>query len=539
MTMSHEKILSAAQAKHRTGDLSAAAALYQQIISQNKQHPEALHMLGVIAQQKGNPTLALSLIEATLALAPMTALAWNNRALVLKTLGRIDDALQSSQYALTLDPNLAEAWELTGVIHLAQSNVSQALHDLQKATKLQPNNLSILSNLATALLQAGAVESALRTTHLLKSNTDAPHGASYSATIGNVLKAAGLPSKALPYYRRAIATHPDIKALHVNEATALLQMGNWAQAWPIWETRQATAVPLPHVPEWRGEKIDHLLLYEDQGMGDAINMLRYIPLLAGRVNRITLLTVSPLQRLLSANLIRVFVTTEAPQSADAQLRLMSLPALFSTLPTTIPAQPVLKTDLAIQARWHKKLAAMTKPRIGIIWSGNPSNRKDHVRSVPFETIRPFLETFAAHLVSLQRDASQEATAAIERMGLFNTAPELSDFNDTAALMAELDLIISVDTAGAHLAGALGKPVWLLNYFDPDFRWLLGRADTPWYPTMRQYRQTAPHDWAAVIQAITSDCKKFCAGDQNVLTPPAWHGSPLQEDPHAIKPDGLD
>ncbi len=202
-------------------------------------------------------------------------------------------------------------------------------------------------------------------------------------------------------------------------------------------------------------------------------------------------------------------------------------SFFATRLDNIPPAPYLTASTERRALWPSKLRDLATPRTGLVWAGNKKWYNDGRRSLSLDALRPLLAAHAAHFVSLQKDCSEKAT------GAFDAAPMLDDFADTAALISALDLVITVDTSVAHLAGALGKPVFILLPFNADWRWLLGREDSPWYASARLFRQTRPGDWAAVIEKLTGEVKKFVAGDKSVLEAPRWQGENLRQNPHAL------
>jgi hypothetical protein len=253
------------------------------------------------------------------------------------------------------------------------------------------------------------------------------------------------------------------------------------------------------------------LIYAEQGIGDVLQFVRYLPLMSTRGGQVILECAAPLRRLLEANLDRVaFVDAgESLPDFDIHCSLMSLPMIFNTTLQTIPANvPYLQADPALTARWQARVAAVEKAqlKIAIVWAGNPVHKNDHRRSIDPSLLKPLTQVPGVRLFSLQavgqRGFAANAHAVATEMGVINWTAELRDFADTAALLANLDLLICVDTAVAHLAGAMGRPVWTLIPFNGDWRWFSGREDSPWYPTMRLFRQEVPGDWGVPIARIT-------------------------------------
>lgn len=353
--------------------------------------------------------------------------------------------------------------------------------------------------------------------------------------LGNALKAAGYPEHAIPYFHKARELLPQVPDILVNEAMATLLIGNLERGWALWQARPDLVATATSISPWKGEAVDHLLLYEEQGMGDALQFVRYIPLIRNRAKHMTLQITPPLASIFAASFpdITVLTPDQMPKAAEAQIRLTDLPVICKTTIASIPAEiPYLRADEKTQTIWRERLAALPRPRIGLVWGGNPAHLNNRNRSLSFDQLAPLLETSVGHFVSLQKGA-QKAQADLAGLHIFDADPYLTDFSATAGLMKKLDLLITVDTSSAHLAGALGVPVWMLLPFDPDWRWLLGREDTPWYPTMRLFREQAPRDWPSAIAIVRGELKKFLDGDQSVLNPAKWAQGPLRQNPRAL------
>jgi ADP-heptose:LPS heptosyltransferase len=216
---------------------------------------------------------------------------------------------------------------------------------------------------------------------------------------------------------------------------------------------------------------------------------------------------------------------------------MQLPALLDTDLETIPSMvPYIRVDDSWRAPWPERLTALQSPRIGFVWAGNPGHRNNRNRSLALEQLKPLTDIVKGHGVSLQK-WNQKDEAALAASGLFDADPYLTDFTATAGLIMELDLVITVDTSVAHLAGALGKPVWVMIPFDPDWRWMIGREDSPWYHTLRLFRQSQPRDWDSVFIALAEELKTFLMGNVSVLHPHRWQAAPMRQNPHAVNLDG--
>lgn len=501
--------------------------MYHEIIAQWPYEPQALHMLGVIAQQQGNTQLALSWIDAALTVKPDFVEARYNRSVILRALGRNDEALQSAYKALDLSPDFAPAWDMAGQVLSDQGHYEHARKAYMIAIELSPDNAQFHGNYALLLLTLDDWRDAYREARKA-CDLDPQYP---PMVLGNILWSVGYPEKAAPYFAKARPLMPHPSEAYASEAMAHLQMGDMEEGLALYENRPDLSPELRTIPFWHGPRAESLLLYEDQGMGDALQFLRYLPLLKGRIGETTLRLRTPLVELAAANFpnVRVLSEKEPLPPVEARCRLSSLPFHFATRLNNIPAAPYLKPPENEGARGFP-LKDAKQPRIGLVWAGNAKFHNDGVRSIPFDALGPLLNCGAPHFVSLQKDHSEN----LVRAGVLDAAPKLNTFAETAALMAELDLIVSVDTAAAHLAGAMGKPVFILLAFNADWRWMIGREDTPWYPQARLFRQKSPGDWDGVIAEVAAEVHKFLAGDASVLAPRPWTDPPLRQNPHALE-----
>ncbi len=281
--------------------------------------------------------------------------------------------------------------------------------------------------------------------------------------------------------------------------------------WPEYEwrwRRQDASPPALTQPLWDGSSLQgkSILLYPEQGLGDTLQFIRYAPLVKQTGATVIVQCQPPLLRLLAtcAGIDRLLPEGADLPPFDVQAPLLSLPRILRTTLASIPANiPYLSADPDLRARWRQSLSGVADFKVGIAWQGNPGHKRDRQRSVPLAAFAPLAEAPGVRLVSLQKGPGHEQlTELAERLRVLDLTDELEDFADTAALLSNLDLVITVDTAVAHLAGAMGIPVWVALPIVPDWRWLLERQDSPWYPTMRLFRQTAWGDWAGVFERLT-------------------------------------
>lgn len=432
------------------------------------------------------PAEALASFEKALALQPALAQAWNNRACVLRDLDRPADALASCDQAIALQSGYADAW----------SNRANALSDLNRPVEAQ--------------------ESYRRAIELAPALADAWNN------LGLTLVDLKQHEQALPSYERALALAPDFAEAHWNHSLCLLQMGRLEQGWREYEwrwQRHRIKAAQRHFaqPLWLGEfPLDGktILLHAEQGLGDTLQFCRYAPLVAAMGAKVILEAPQELMRLLGTldGVTELVEQGQALPAFDCHTPLLSLPLAFGTELASIPAAtPYLRADEAASQRWAQRLAggAASALKVGLVWAGGNRahvaelRKTDARRSIALDILRPILDVPQVQFYSLQKGPpAQQLPERPDLAGrIVDHTDEFADFADTAAFVANLDLVITVDTAVAHLAGALGKPVWIMNRFDTCWRWLLDRTDSPWYPNVRLFRQPALGDWNSVVAAV--------------------------------------
>ena len=395
----------------------------------------------------------------------------------------------------------AEALQLAGLALGGLRRFGEAAGLLAAASALAPERFDILSNLGSALVELDRFGEALdlfRRAHAL-----APTNARIVANIANLLDFAGALPDAITAYATAAALAPGDAEIGRNHAMALLRAGRLAEGWPLFEHRRRAIDPaeatVPRLDDLSAVAGKRVLLFHEQGFGDTIQMLRYAPLLAARGAEVLVRVPPPLARLAAAvpGVGRVVGADETP-ALDYQLPLMSLPLLFGTTLETIPGTtPYLVADPAAVAGWRERLAPLPRPWVGLVWAGSPEGGLDHRRSMCFADLAPILAV-PAGFVSLQIGPAAREWAPPGGPAALDATPWIADFADTAALLQALDLLISVDTSAVHLAGGLGRPVWMLDRFSSCWRWLTGRADSPWYPGLSILRQPHPGQWGPPV-----------------------------------------
>ncbi|HEX8955383.1 MAG TPA: tetratricopeptide repeat protein [Burkholderiaceae bacterium] len=440
--------------------------------------------------------------------------------------GRMAEAEQAYREAIAAHPQAADAHNNLGVLLHAAGRAAEAEQAFRRALALRPAFPQALNNLGNLLRKAGQFDEAIAAYD--QAVALAPGYAEAHNNLGTALKESGRADAALASYRQALALAPRNADTHLNLACLLLAGGDFGNGWREYEYRWhaagRTGPPVFTAPLWDGKadlRGKTIYLHAEQGFGDTLQFLRYATLAAERGATVLLGVPPELKRLAAScpGVARILTTGDAAPDFDFHCPLMSLPLAFGTTVDTIPARvPYLAPDADAVAAWNSRLGTRTRSqavaRIGLVWAGKPrkgnpeSYAVDRQRSMTLAQLRPLLQTPGLQCYSLQLgEAGEQARAQAE---LIDFSAELNDFHDTAALIANLDLVISVDTAVAHLAGALGKPVWLLDRHNPCWRWLRERSDSPWYPSMRIFRQAGPGDWAGVVKDVQAAPKPLVA-----------------------------
>jgi tetratricopeptide (TPR) repeat protein len=494
-----------------------ALASYDGAIALHADYAEAFCNRGVVLHEMGMPEQALASFDRALALQPGLAEAHSNRGNALKDLKRFEEALSSYDAALALRPAYPEALSNRGVVLNEMKRRIEALESLDRALALRPDYAEALSNRGAVLHAMKRYDEAL--VSLDRALALRPDHAEAHCNRGAVLCELMRVEEALGCYDRALAARPDMPEAHWNEASLRLLLGDFARGWAEYEWRwkrealAKTVRAFPR-PRWSGkDEIEGktILLHSEQGYGDSIQFCRYAPLVAARGARVLLEVERPLRALMTtlAGVSQVLVKGEPLPQFDLHCPLLSLPLAFGTELSTIPARtPYLHAAQERRDYWRARLGPTRRPRIGLAWSGNPSHHRDTDRSIALRALLPVLRS-GATFVSLQKNVRPDDAAELAaRRDILDFAGSLDDFSDTAALIAELDLVISVDTSIAHLAGALGKPTWVLLPYLPDWRWLLGRDDSPWYPSLRLFRQDANRRWESVVARVREALGEF-------------------------------
>jgi hypothetical protein len=424
--------------------------------------------------------------------------------------GDYPKAIEAYNRVLQLAPGYLSALNNLGVALRKERKLDQAIACYRRALERDPDNVQTLSNFGNALKDAGRHREALDV--FRRAMEIDPDDAGMVYNFGIALKDAGLIDEAIGIFKRAQRLNPSLADIGWDLSLAYLVKGDFAHGWPAYESRwQLGYTPDLRHPDrqWDGRKVGGtIVLATEQGYGDAIQFIRYAPLVRARCERLVVECREGLETLFAGveGIDQAIVRGSPLPPFEAFLPLLSVPRVLKTRLETIPAEvPYLKLDARRAARARKLLEPLAgRFKVGIVWGGSPSHRNDLNRSLPFELFLELLRVPNIALLSLQKGERVAELAASGCGALVsNLDPAIADFADTAAFVAGLDLVVMCDSSVAHLAGALGRPVWVLVPFAPDWRWLMGRDDTPWYPSMRLFRQGEPQRWDDVMTRVVA------------------------------------
>ncbi len=471
-------LLLKAQLMHQAGLLEDAEQSYKQILAKQPDHFDSLHLLGLILHQRGKHAEAVRLLDLALKRNPNHAFALNSRGIALRELKRFDEALASFERALMLRPNFVEALSNLGATLHELRRFEEALVDYDRAIKLRPKFVEALSGRGATLNELARFDEALAS------------------------------------YDRALTLRPGHAEAHLNEGLTRLLIGDFERGWKKFEWRWQKKRNFTQ-PLWLGAAAIEdktILLHCEQGFGDTIQFCRYVPLVARRAGRVILEVQKPLHELMSAlpGPAQIVSRGNPLPHFDVHCPLLSLPLAFGTRLESIPsATAYLQAPPHTLQHWKTRLGASDRLRIGICWAGNLNFKGDLSRSVGLTSMLPIFANPDVQFFSLQKDLRKgDGEILHNNRQIIHVGQELATFSDTAAIISLMDLVISSDTAIAHLAGALGKRTWVLLQFVPDWRWLLDRQDNPWYPTVRLFRQDNTRDWDHVVANVQAALHGF-------------------------------
>ncbi len=528
-----------------TGDLPGAIALYEKVLELCPGEPEVYYSLGFLWKRRedmetalgyyrkatvlfpdasdshfnlakalyeaGQPGECVACYQRVLALQPEDAETHNCLGRLFHESGDLGLARDSYLRAVTLRPDFAEALSNLGALQMDAGELETAAAVLRRSISLKPDLLNAYCNLGSVLTKQGdalgAIE-AFRTVLMVD-----PNNVSTLCNLGCTLDALGDNEGAESCFRMALEVDPLNSLARFNLSSHILLAGSFAEGWreyeQRWEVRQFAGKREPFVqPQWRGEPIFDatIYVYAEQGLGDTLQFARYVPLVA-ELGAKVVFEVQPLLYTLLKNIhpaVRVVVGKAGrPSDVDWHCPLLSLPAAFGTDMSNIPvAVPYVHAEAGKSAAWSRRLGR-GRMRVGLVWRGNPGHTRDRLRSIPIEQFGQLTRVEGPQFYSLQKGLTDLQWSQVEAStrDVVDLSEELKDFTDTAAIIANMDLIITVDTSVAHLVGAMGKPVWILVPHAPDWRWLKERTDSPWYPAARLFRQTAAGQWGDVLERV--------------------------------------
>ena len=482
----------------------------------NPESPDALGMGGYMLGEMGKPEAALRFYGRALALDPRLALAYSNAGKLLVGLGRPAEALEAFEAATALKPADADAWNGRAGALRELGRLEESVTAARRALALKPDFAEGAINLGNAFLKLDRMEEALEAYR--RARAARPDYAP-------ALCGEALALRNLGHYGEALAAFEAAEALGSGEAVAgkgclLLTLGDFERGFEGYEARWLTGKSLTEAlgtryPTWAGpgKGQDRVLVLNDHGLGDTIQFVRYLPRMAAAGVEATFVCPSKLHRLLKATMPSRLVEAPPDEPFDAQIAVSSLPRAFHTRLDTVPADvPYLAAEPALSERWAARIGAAGY-KIGVAWQGNPNPEADMARSFRLAELAPLTRIPNTRLMSLQTgfgvEQLGEAKFQVESLGAdFDAGPDA--FLDAAAVMAHVDLVVTCDTSIAHLAGALGRPVWVALKKDAEWRWLREREDSPWYPTMRLFHQTTPGNWDNVARRVVAALREFLA-----------------------------
>ena len=461
---------------------------------------------GLALKKLGDARAALVALDQAIALNPSYAPAQSNRAAILLDLEEHAQALAAAERAIALSPDFAEAWNNQGLAQLGLEQSDAALASFAEAVRLDPGNAAAHYNAAGVHVQLGDYTKALEAYRLCL--RAAPGHLVALNDLGLAEAALGNHAAALECYERALKIAPDFADAQFNKALTLLLNGNLAEGWRLWEARKRKKIPvgfqdfgLPLLTGTQDLAGRRILLHWEQGFGDTIQFIRYVPLVQAKGAHVALMVQPELAPLIRRVMPDMALVSELPSDATLQCPLMSLPRAFGTVLQNIPPSPLWQADAARRDVWSARIGIADRPRIGFAWRGNARHGNDRNRSMAVPDFLPLIRGPAAWF-GIQKglpETDRQALSQAPALCVFDE--EIEDFEDTAALVAEMDLIITVDTSLAHLAGSMGRACWVLLPFNPDWRWLLNQQGSPWYASLRLFRQKHVGDWAAVVAEV--------------------------------------
>jgi Flp pilus assembly protein TadD len=497
--------------------LDEAVPLYRKAIQLDSQCAEFHHDLGLALSEMKQREQAEVAYREALRLKPDAPDVWNNLGVVLEGRGVPEEAVKAYQEALRLRPESPDVLNNLGVAFSAQRKFADAVSCYQQALQLAPNSPSIYSNLGNALRSEGRLDDAI--TSLQKAVELKPSYAEAHNNLGIVLVHSGRIDEGLGHYDRAIYLAPDYPEPHLNRSMALLARGDFDRGWTEYEWRwkgKNFARRKYRQPRWDGSDLSGrtILIYFEQGMGDTMQFIRYARMLKQRGATVLMQPHEMLLGILEGcpGIDRLISPGKELPPFDTHASLLSLPGLFKTTADNIPAEvPYLFARPDLVEVWRERIGQGPELKVGVVWQGNPQHRGDHIRSIPLRFFAELTKVSGIRWFSLQKGSGRDQLSQLSNeVPITDLHDQLLDFRETAAAIQNLDLVICCDTSVSHLAGALGRPVWMALPTAADWRWLRSGDTTAWYPTMRLFRQQQAGDWSTVFEQFAEALRHLVA-----------------------------
>jgi tetratricopeptide (TPR) repeat protein len=549
--MDTNRLMQLAVRYFQSGDLESAGNICKKILRKQPKNSDVLQFLGILCYRMHDYDAAISHLKKALSINPSNAETHYNIGRAYEAREQLDEAIQSYKSALRMKAYFVDAHINLGNLLQKKGQLDDAIFNYQRAIELDPNHAGGYYNLGIMFQEKNRLDKAIpafqNAIRINPQYADAYHDLGYVFhmnrqfneavecyhkaiqvnrgmfdaynNLGRVYQELCQVDEAISSYRKALDISPEFAEAHCNLALALLLTGDYVHGWKEyewrWKLKDASRYDFPQ-QVWDGSNIPgkKVFLYAEQGFGDTIQFIRFVSLIAEQGATVIIECHKELKSLIQqVKGVHSVITREDPlPEFDVLYPLLSLPLVFDITPERIPAKiPYVVPDTIIMQKWKDRIQPDTaRFKIGLVWSSNPINTKIYYKkSFSLYTFYPLAKFNDVSFYSLQKgEAAAEAKNPPDGMRLVDYTEEIHDFSDTAALIENLDLVISVDTAVAHLAGALGKPVWTLLPDSPDWRWMLNRNDSPWYPTMRLFRQPSPGDWGSVMDNVEKELWKI-------------------------------
>jgi Flp pilus assembly protein TadD len=499
---------------YEAGRLNPAAQVCLDILQKDPHNAHVLHLSGAIAYRKGLYKQAIDLIREAIKQNRHVPQFHNTLGVTLRAVGAFQEAIVAYEQAISLDSEYCLAYMNMGNALMSQAQFPAAVEKYSHAISLDPKSVENYNSMAIAFQYLGEYEAAIekcKQALLLR-----PDFAEAYNTLASVFMKQGHCNEAIENYRQALQLKPDYTEAHCNLGMSYLLSGQFEEGWAEYrwrlKTQNSACSHRYHVPVWDGSPFEgkRLVVHFEQGFGDNIQFIRYLPMVKRRGGTVICEMLAPLSVLLRKfpgidELVNAPFGNKPRMKSDLHVPLLELPRIFGTTLQTIPGTiPYIQADSIKAEYWRNRLAG-PHFKVGIVWAGDPAHKEDKSRSCHLRHFLRLSKIPNVQLIGLQKGTPARQVKDLEgKISLTNFADELNDFSDTAAVIENLDLVISIDTAVLHLAGAMGKRVWAILSSAPDWRWMIDRQDSPWYPTMRLFRQKKYGDWESVFKCIVDN-----------------------------------